>query len=374
MDKARAILVVGGGIAGMASAILLRRLGCTVHLVETDPQWRVYGAGISITGPTYRAFERLGILDDVHRLGFGSSGPIRIHNAAGVAVAEVPTVVIAPGLPSGGGIMRPALHQILRDRTREAGVEVRLGLTASAFTEAADHVTAHFTNGTSGDYQAVIGADGAYSSLRALLFPEAPPLTYTGQYCWRVNAPRPPSVTQPYFYMGGQVTAGLMPCSADGMYMWLLNQEPAKTRLADAALPGRLSDIMAPFGGLLGEIRDALTAASLVTVRPLEAMLLPAPWYRGRVLLIGDAAHPATPHLASGAGIAVEDAIVLAEVWADSDTVHQAFDRFMHRRFERARLVVERSVEIGALQQANGSPDQLKALMGTAEAALRAEI
>ena len=374
MDNTRPILVVGGGIAGMACAILLRRLGCTVHLLEADAQWRVYGAGISITGPTYRAFQRLGILDDVNRLGFGSSGPIRIHNAAGAAVAEVPTVAIAPGLPSGGGIMRPVLHQLLRDRIRAAGVAVRLGVTASAFTEAADHVTAHLTDGTSHDYDAVIGADGAASSLRAMLFPDAPPLTYTGQYCWRVNAPRPDHVTQPYFFMGGDTTAGLMPCSADGMYMWLLHPEPAKMRRPDAALPPRLRAIMAPFGGLLGGIRDGLAAGSDITVRPLEAMLLPAPWHRGRVLLIGDAAHPTTPHLASGAGIAVEDALVLAEIWADSGTVAQAFDRFMARRFERARMVVERSVAIGALQQAHGSPDQLKAMMGAAEAALRAEI
>ena len=374
MTNALPILIVGGGIGGMAAAILLRRQGLAVQIAEIDPEWRVYGAGISITGPTYRAFQRLGILDEVCRLGFGSSGPIRIHNAAGVAVAEVPTIATAPGLPSGGGIMRPVLHQLLRDRTREAGVSVRLGVTVAELTEETDHVTAHFTDGSDGDYQAVIGADGAASSLRALLFPEAPALRYTGQYCWRINTARPATVTQPYFFMAGDVTAGLMPCSADGMYMWLLHPEPAKMRLADSALPERLRNIMAPFGGLMGEIRDGLSADTVITVRPLEAMLLPSPWHRGRALLIGDAAHPTTPHLASGAGIAVEDALVLAEVWNGAATPQEAFARFMERRFERARMVVERSVEIGAMQQAHGSPDQLKALMGVAEAALRGEI
>lgn len=96
------------------------------------------------------------------------------------------------------------------------------------------------------------------------------------------------------------------------------------------------------------------------------------------MLLIGDAAHATTPHLASGAGIAVEDALVLGEMFADtdpaSDDVATAFDRFMDRRFERARRVIERSVEIGAMQQSQASPDALKALMGAAEAALRADI
>lgn len=75
-----------------------------------------------------------------------------------------------------------------------------------------------------------------------------------------------------------------------------------------------------------------------------------------------------------GAGIAVEDALVLAEVFADATDVTTAFDRFMDRRFERARMVVEASVEIGAMQQPEASPDKLKALMGKAEAALRADI
>ncbi len=374
INQTRPILVVGGGIGGMAAAILLRRMGVPVHLVELDPDWRVYGAGISITGPTYRALGRLGLLDDVQRFGFDSTKGIRIHTAAGVAVADVPTVAVAPGLPSGGGIMRPVLHRLMRERTQDAGVEVRLGVSVEALSDDGEAVAVGFTDGTQGSYQAVIGADGARSALRTRLFPDAPVPRYTGQYCWRVNVARDAAVDQPHFYMGGQVTAGLMPVSADAMYLWLLQPEAERVRLADAMLPRRLAGIMAPFGGVLGAIRDGLDERSEITVRPLEAMLLPRPWYRGRVLLIGDAAHPTTPHLASGAGIAVEDALVLAEELGGAGRVLDAFERFMERRFERARMVVERSVEIGALQQAHGSPEQLKALMSTAEAALREDI
>lgn len=112
--------------------------------------------------------------------------------------------------------------------------------------------------------------------MRALLFPDAAP-RYSRQYCWRVNAPRDAVVTQPHFFMGGQVTAGLMPVSDNQMYMWLLHPEPARTRLADAALPGRLREIMAPSGGLLGTLRDGLGPHSTITVRPLEAILMPRP-------------------------------------------------------------------------------------------------
>jgi 2-polyprenyl-6-methoxyphenol hydroxylase-like FAD-dependent oxidoreductase len=131
---------------------------------------------------------------------------------------------------------------------------------------------------------------------------------------------------------------------------------------------------MAPFGGLLGELRDNLTVDSPIIVRPLEAMLLPRPWYAGRTLLIGDAAHSTTPHLASGAGIAVEDALVLAETLDECGSVGDAFARFMDRRWERCRMVVETSVQIGALQQQGAPPDQVKAVIADAEMRLRAEI
>jgi 2-polyprenyl-6-methoxyphenol hydroxylase-like FAD-dependent oxidoreductase len=374
IDKAAPMLIAGGGVGGMACAILLRRRGFAVDLVETDPQWGVYGAGISVTGPSYRAFAQLGILHEVLQAGFASNGGLKLHTPAGQQIAEIPSPAIAPGLPSGGGIMRPALHAILRRHTEASGAAIRLGERVAALDQDAGGVSVTFTGGDTARYQMVIGADGAFSALRLLLFPQAPAPAYTGQHCWRLVAPRPDHVTQPHFYLGGRISAGLMPCSQDKMYMFLLQAAPEKIRLADSQLAPRLRQVMAPFGGLLGELRDNLTVDSPIIVRPLEAMLLPRPWYAGRTLLIGDAAHSTTPHLASGAGIAVEDALVLAETLDECGSVGDAFARFMDRRWERCRMVVETSVQIGALQQQGAPPDQVKAVIADAEMRLRAEI
>src|ERR1700677_5381581 len=114
------LLVVGGGISGMSLAIRMRALGWSVDLVEIDPQWRVYGAGISITAPTYRAFKRLGVVDRINALGFGSDGGVRICTPAGQVIVEQRIDPIETGLPTHGGIMRPVLHAILSSRTRAA--------------------------------------------------------------------------------------------------------------------------------------------------------------------------------------------------------------------------------------------------------------
>jgi 2-polyprenyl-6-methoxyphenol hydroxylase-like FAD-dependent oxidoreductase len=370
----RQVLIVGGGFAGMALAIKLRELGWAADLIEIDPQWRVYGAGISISGPTYRAARRLGITEALVARGFASHSGVRICAANGKVVAEIPSHPIEPGLPTNGGIMRPVLHEILQARTRASGTQVRLGVTLTSFTERDDQVRIMTSDGQEKDYSLIVAADGVFSRTRDMVFPAASAPKYTGQYCWRMTAVRPPEIDGVHFYMAGPITAGLMPTSQSQMYMFLLQAEPVKIRLDEATQWQRLKQLMAPFSGLLGTLRDNLSPASAIICRPLEAILLPLPWHRGPVLLIGDAVHATTPHLASGAGIAIEDALVLTEELARNDQVSQALERFEARRWARCRMVVENSVRIGQMEQTHADPGALKALMAESEAALREEI
>lgn len=370
----RNLLVVGGGFAGMSLAIRMREIGWEVDLVEIDPEWRVYGAGISITAPTYRASKRLGIVEELIARGYGSHQGVRICTPSGEVVAEMPAEPIEPGMPTAGGIMRPVLHEILSARTRASGANVRLGVTLKSYSEARDTIHVETSDGVNADYALVVGADGAFSKMRNLVFPDAPQPQYTGQYCWRLVAERPPEIDGIHFYMAGSITAGVMPTSATQMYMFLLQAEAQKIRIDETTQWQRLKQLMAPFSGLLGALRDGLSANSSIICRPLEAILLPRPWHRGRVLLIGDAVHATTPHLASGAGIAIEDALVLSQELAAEADIERALLRFEERRWDRCRLVVENSVRIGHMEQTHGDPATLKSLMAESAAALRQDI
>jgi 2-polyprenyl-6-methoxyphenol hydroxylase-like FAD-dependent oxidoreductase len=370
----RKALIAGGGIGGMSAAIRLRLLGWSVDLVEIDPDWRVYGAGISLTQPTYRALKRLGVLDEINARGFGSRGGVRICTAAGQVIVEQQIEPLEPDLPTHGGIMRPVLHAILSTKTRAAGALVRLGVTLKSFEQSADGVRVATSDGEVRDYALVVGADGVHSKLREFLFADAPRPGYTGQYCWRLALERAAEIDRCHFYLGGSVTAGLNPTSSTQMYLFLLQAERDRVRIEAVDQWARLKELMAPFSGLLGRLRDDLSAASPILSRPLEAILLPRPWHRGRVVLLGDACHATTPHLASGAGIAVEDALVLSEELSREDGIERALERFEERRFERCRMVVENSVRIGAMEQRHADPALLKALMAESERALRSEI
>lgn len=270
--------------------------------------------------------------------------------------------------------MRPVLARILSDATRASGTQVRLGVTFTRIEDAGDQVSVSFTDGSTSRYDLVIGADGCNSKVRDVLFPGAPKPRFTGQACWRAVVPRPPEIERAALYMGKRVKAGINPVSRAEMYLFFLDQRDQPDYIGPEEWPARLREELAEFSGIIGAIRDSITPESRIVYRPLFALMLPRPWHRGRVVLIGDAAHSTTPHLASGAGIAVEDALVLAEELERGKDVEQALQRFTERRFDRCRLVVENSVRLGDIERTGGSVQEHEQLMRDSTAALTAPI
>ena len=276
----------------------------------------------------------------------------RICDATGnvVMASRVSGRPMGPRIPNGGGILRPVLHRIFAEATRASGASVRLGVSTAAIEQGAADVSVAFTDGTTHTYDLVVGADGVHSRLRAMLFPDAPPPAFTGQGCWRAVVPRPAAIDCGHVYVGGPVKAGITPVSRDEMYLFLLQPVPGNLRIPEADWPELLAGQLRGFGGALGAVRDHCDASARINYRPLEKLLLLPPWHKGRVVLIGDAAHATTPHLASGAGLAVEDALVLGELLSSEPAPEDALRRFVSRRYERCRMVVENSVRLGELE------------------------
>lgn len=343
------VLVVGGGIGGLSSTIALRRAGVEVDVVELNPKWDVYGVGIIQPGNAIRALDQLGLGEEAIAQGFAIQGST-FRDGDGNVLGAVPAPpLLGDKYPGMNGMTRPRLHRIFQDAVRSSGAEVKLGVTVASFAHDDDGVDVTLTDGTSGRYDLVIGADGINSLVRREVFPDAPEPEYTGQVVWRHNFPKPDELETLDTYVGVRGKAGLVPLAPDLMYMFLIERWPEDDLdVPDERLAATLRERLAGYGSVIAELRDTrITDESEIVYRPVYSLLVPSPWYRGRILLIGDAAHATSPHVGQGAAMAIEDAVVLSEEVTSSDDLRGALDRFMARRFDRCKRIWEISRQLG---------------------------
>lgn len=369
-ETVRRALVIGGGFSGMAAAIQLKRGGIEVDLVEIDPGWRSYGAGISLNGGTFRVFKTLGILDGFRAEGAMSDG-VDIRGPQDQIFASLPTPSVVDGMPGNGGAMRPLLARLLAEKVRAEGVNVRLGVSFTGIEEGVEACRVSFTDGTTADYNLVVGADGLNSAVRRSLWPEAPKPRYIGQAVWRAVIPRPTNLPTTAMWMGSKLKAGINHVSAAQSYLFLTEDRPSNDHVPPETHVATLKTLLSRFPSpTLQAVADGLGDDSQIVYRPLEQLLLPAPWYKGRVVLIGDAAHATTPHMAAGAMIGLEDAIVLAEELGRETSLPAALAAFQDRRWERCRMVVENSGRLAEIEQGHGTQEEHSKLMGMTLGAL----
>jgi 2-polyprenyl-6-methoxyphenol hydroxylase-like FAD-dependent oxidoreductase len=352
--KQLSILVIGAGIGGLTAGIALRRQGFAVEMIEKDPGWSVYGVGIIQQGNVLRAVQALGLLDRYVDAGVGFDA-VEVYAPNGMQVARVPSPRLLPDRPANVGVSRRAMQKVLGDAALEAGAKLRLGITATAFGQDGARVSVQFSDHTSGDYDMVVAADGTYSATRAMVFPEAPLPAFTGQAVWRCNLPRLAGLDALHAY-NGPIGAGLVPISRELMYLFITTPEPGNPRYPRAGLAAAMRGKTAQCAPAIRQLAEQITDDEAVVYRPLESLLVEGPWHRGRVMLLGDAVHATTPHLGQGAGMAIEDSLVLAEELARHDDLETALTAYRARRFERCAYIVRASLAICLGQLGKGPP------------------
>ena len=338
------ILVIGGGIGGLTSAIALRRAHHRVTVIEKDPKWSVYGVGIIQQSNVIRAMAHLELVDDYMAAGVAFDR-VAVHAPDGTVVAEPRMPRLVDGYPASMGISRPALHDILGKRTISYGADVRLGVVAESLRDDGSQVHVDFSDGKSESFDVVIGADGVYSQTRKMIMPDVGEPEFTGQSVWRYNFPRPPDLDALHAY-NGPTGVGLVPISKELMYMYVTTPEPGKPRYPEDELAAAMRSKLDHAAPSIRALADQITNNEEVVYRPLEQLMLEGPWNVGRVVLLGDAVHATTPHLGQGAGLAIEDSIVLAEELSRRETPEEAFVAFRERRFERCKYITDKSYAI----------------------------
>lgn len=377
MGLIRKALIVGGGVGGMCAAIELRKLDMDVDLVEINPHWAPDGAGITISNPSLRALRQVGVVDEVLRLG-GHWTQIELCDAQGRVTRTVALDRSVGGedLPAAAGILRPVLADILGNATQKAGAQVRLGVTVTALTQDEDGVDVRFSDGTQDRYELVIGADGVQSKVRAHVRPDVQGPRFSGQGSWRAVVPR--LSRHSVICMGQTTKAGMNPISETECYLFVLDKRKGMDFIAPSEWPEKLAELLHEFGGPVADFREGIRLGTLpnprVLYRPLAGHMIAPPWHRGRVVLLGDAIHATTPHLASGAGIAIEGALVLADELRRRHSLQGALHAYAGRHYDRAWLVVSSSGRMGEIEQTGGDLQEHTRVMLHAQRALLAPV
>jgi 2-polyprenyl-6-methoxyphenol hydroxylase-like FAD-dependent oxidoreductase len=358
MPAAENVLIVGAGMCGLSLGVALARAGIACEIVEIRPLLTEPGTGISLQGPALRALHSVGVLDGCISRGFGYS-----QFKACDAVGNVTGTVDLPRLlgadyPATIGVLRQSVHEVLGSELARLGVPIRLATTIKSLRQDERGVSVEFTKGGPARYDLVVGTDGMNSLVRELAFGPQQRPHYTGQMVWRATVSRPADVACRHSYFGPTNKSGFNPISDKQMYIYCVQNVPERPHWSDAELPGILRGLLAEFGGALGRARDEIVSAEQITCRPVFSSLLRPPWHSGCLVVIGDAAHTTTPHLASGASIAIEDAIVLARLLQSDQPLGAVLDDFMRQRYERCRMIVENSELLGEWEKNPAAPNQ----------------
>lgn len=372
--RLRTVLVIGGGASGNAVTVLLRRAGIAVELIEAKPDWNVLGSGITLQGNALRVLREVGVWDKVRESGCAV-------DAVGLAAPDGTVFHVQQDIRTGGddlppifGMQRPRLQEILCEAVLESGAAVRLGTTAEELVQDASGVTARFSDGTEGRYDLVIAADGVGSRTRAMIGISDKPEP-TGMAIWRVPLPRPESVERMGLSYGGPCyIAGYCPTSKNTIYAYLVEANRDRASIDPVSYADEMRRLAAPYGGPWPEIAASITDPAEVNYTWFDRLLVEGAWHRGRVVLIGDAAHVCPPTLAQGAAMSLEDASVLAEMLSeeqDWSSLDALLTGFYQRRIDRVRMVVEASVQLGQWQLDGVRDADAPALMGRTMSALK---
>jgi FAD-dependent urate hydroxylase len=332
------ILIVGGGIAGLSLATALHRQGFAPELVERGERWPSVGAAINLPANGPRVLGQLGLGNAVAAASavlpywgfFSQQGEPLCRTDLEALWGEV-----GPCL----GIERTELHAVLL--AGAASVPSRLGVALTSLTQEAAHVCAGLSDGSSGEYDLVVGADGISSTVRGLVVSPVRP-RYAGQVVWRSVIPtRPVGVTGVTVLMGDGCFFGMVPVGGGRTYGF----GALDTERFDDPVRGRRTRFrsrFAHFGGPVPDYLAALERDEQLHFGAIEWLELDQ-WYQGRVVLIGDAAHASPPHMGEGGCMAMEDALVLAEVLRAADTVEHALEAYAGRRRPRVGWVQQQS-------------------------------
>ena len=326
------ILIVGGGVAGLSLAIALKRLGRDADVVERQINDTHAGTGLYLPGNATRALGQLGLLERVQ----AAAMPVKnqkILDRHGRLLCNTDTENVWGSCGPCLALAHSTAHGLLRDAAPQSAI--RYGVSIAEIRQAGAKCDVLFTDGTTGAYDLVVGADGINSRVRKFVSPSTVP-AYSDQVSWRFVTRNATGIDCWTAMLGDGCTMLAIPLSPGQVYVYTDVTLPkgADHESMRHVHPRQLEGFTAPVFPLIERASDRTQIhfgrIGRVTMKQ---------WVYGRVVLMGDAAHASSPSMAENAGMAMEDALVLAEVLATQADIDAALAAYEQRRQPRVAWV-----------------------------------
>ena len=355
------VLIIGGGVSGLALALFLKKACIPSVMYEAFPYKEGAGGGFNIAPNGMNVLNALGLAKKINARG-SVALEMCFRNERGRLLARFTNGTVEKYGQLSVSLTRSALFEVLKDEINAQGLEVHYEKRLKAITQSADKVTAHFADGTKAEGDILIGADGIHSQTRDTILPDGPKPAYVGIVAVGgfVLGSAVPSISRRdkqsvNFTYGPGGFFGYMGVH-DGNVMWWSNlpreNELTREELAALSLEAIKKDMLAIYQGYHEPIESLIAnTQSPLKLNISDIQSLPK-WHEGRVLLIGDAAHAVSPNAGQGASIALEDAMYLAKLLRDSSgDYEQVFTQFETDRKARAERIVAEGRQRGVDKQ-----------------------
>ena len=334
MTRTRTALVVGGGIAGPATAMALQKAGIDPVVYEAHPAGADgVGAFLTLGSNGIDALRVLGV-DEV---GGFATPRITLRSPTGKRLGETRT----GGSPPSRTIKRADLYRVPREQALARGIAVEHGKRLVGAEDTGDGVRAVFDDGTEAAGDVLVGCDGVHSTVRRIIDPAALAPAYaglvnTGGYARGVPVDGEPGAYEMIF--GRRAFFGYV-LAPDGEVWWFANV-PSRDERARPRLPEPFAGDAGPAVPLIEATPEVMPMSPIHTIPRLPA------WHRGRMIVVGDAAHAPSPSSGQGASLSIEDAVVLAKCLRDLPDPQAAFRRFEAERRPRVERIVKWAARI----------------------------
>ena len=340
-------LIIGGGIAGLTTAIALRQRGFDCQVYEATAAIKPVGAGIMMASNAMHVFDKLNLAEKVIQV----SCPIEKANITNEKLALIQATDFRYVEEKFGygvyAMHRARLQQVLLEELPSDAVST--GKRFVKLNQQDNKVIAHFEDGSTAEGDVLLGADGLHSRVRPFVCNTT--LRYGGQTTWRGVASLKLSnqfKSAAYEAWGGKARFGFVEIAQDEVYWYAALTAAAGEKEDVAGMRQRLLSSFSSFADPIPQIiaeseENNIIRTDIFDIKPFQK------WFEKRVCLIGDAAHPTTPNMGQGGAQAVEDALSLADALAYAQEVEDAFRLFRDKRIKKASMVTQNSYLFGKI-------------------------